>query len=56
MLINKTTGEIAYHSLILKRNGLVKFKQYGLKNKKGDIKFIEPRINKKHHAKIYSTN
>ena len=42
MLINHTTGEIAYHSLILKENGGIKFKQYPLKNNKGDIEFISP--------------
>jgi len=43
MLINYTTGEIAYHSIILKKNGGIKFIQYPLKNKKGKVKFIPPK-------------
>jgi hypothetical protein len=42
MLINHTTGEIAYHSIVLKEKGGIKFKQYPLKNKEGEVEFIPP--------------
>lgn len=44
MLINHTTGEIAYHSIILKDNGGFYVKQYKLKNNKGNIEYISPKI------------
>ena len=45
MLINKTTGEIAFHSIILKENGGFYVEQRELKNtKQGDeIEYIEPK-------------
>ena len=48
MLINKTTGEIAYHSIILKEGGGWYVEQKELKNtKEGDeIEYIEPDIEK----------
>ena len=45
MLINRTTGEIAYHSILLKEEGGYYIKQEELKNNKGDIEYIEPLIN-----------
>ena len=50
MLINHTTGEIAYHFLRMKCNengdylGL-EFVQYPLKNPEGDIEMIYPKFN-----------
>lgn len=41
MLINETTGEIAYHVFLLKKEGGLEFKQYDLKNNVGKIKLIE---------------
>ena len=43
MLINYKTGEIAYHSLILKKDGGIKFKQYPLRSEEGKVKFITPK-------------
>lgn len=43
MLINHTTGEIAYHSLVLKKEGGLKIKQYPLKNKRGKVESISPK-------------
>ena len=42
MLINHTTGEIAYHFLIIKPEGGFEFHQNPLKNKKGKVEFISP--------------
>jgi len=44
MLINHTTGEIAYHAILLKEDGSTEVKQYELKNNKGNIEHIEPKI------------
>jgi hypothetical protein len=52
MLVNKTTGEIAYHSIRFKEDGTKEFIQYPLKNNKGEIKFVSnPSLDK-----LLSTN
>jgi hypothetical protein len=43
MLINQTTGEIAYHCFLLQEDGAIKFKQSNLKNNQGNIKYIPPK-------------
>ena len=43
MLINHTTGEITYHSLILKESGGFEFKQKSLKNKKGKVEIVSSK-------------
>ena len=44
MIINESTGEIAYHCLILKKEGGLEFHQNKLKhkNKKDKITFLSP--------------
>jgi len=42
MIINETTGEIAYHCIIINKNGDTKIEQKPLKNDKGKIKIVVP--------------
>lgn len=46
MLINRTTGEIAYHSILFKKTGGVYVKQYPLKKrrKSDKIEYIKPKL------------
>ncbi len=43
MLVNTTTGEIAYHSMLLKPEGGIEVIQHELKDTDGDILYIEPK-------------
>ena len=43
MIINHTTGEIAYHCLILTETVNIEIKQYELENKEGELEFIQPK-------------
>lgn len=49
MLINKTTGEIAFHALVWDENRNLRMEQYPLKkiNEGDDIEFIDSFINAK---------